>query len=279
MEPVMADAISNPIWSLCLAAMPLVRPDDLWRAWSLAPATLLPLLAFLIVYALGWRRRSFDGKHFELAMTGAGLGLLVLALVSPLCRLAAVLASAHMVQHVVLAALAPPLVMLGAPQRALRSAFRIQHADSAPRTRRWPLLGTLLYGALIWFWHVPEFYEAALTNTTWHLAFLVSLLTASFWFWGLVVTAPKEEFGTTALLLAATMVHTGFLGALLSFASRPLYPLMSSGAVAWGLSPVQDQQLAGLIMWVPMGAVYLLAGLIVVGRGLGPEHSGGRVQA
>ena len=290
MESTLAGAAtgSNMLWSLCLATAPLVRPENFWRAWSFAPATVLPLLVYVGIYAVGSRRRrehaERSSNRLELAMTGAGVGLLVLALMSPLCRLSTVLASGHMVQHVILVALAPPFLLLGAPRRALEAAFGTHRWAAMPgskASRHRPVFAAATYGLLIWFWHIPAFYEAALSSTMLHLVFLVSLLAASLWFWSVVVASPREQFGAAALILLATMIHTGLLGALLSLATRPLYPLMSEGALAWGLTPMEDQQLAGLIMWVPMGAIYLIAALTIIGRSLNAERqhrsSGGHV--
>lgn len=106
-----------------------------------------------------------------------------------------------------------------------------------------------------------------------HLAFVASLLGASFWFWHLVIRASSQAVGAAALALLATMIHTGMLGALLTFAPRPWYPLMQTGALTWGLLPLEDQQLAGLIMWAPMGVIYLVATLALLRARLIPGDS------
>ena len=98
---------------------------------------------------------------------------------------------------------------------------------------------------------------------------LASLLGVSLWFWRTVLDPPSHVFAMPALLLFVTILHTGLLGALLTFSQSIWYPLMAIGAAQWGVAPDQDQQLAGLIMWIPMGSIYLLGALFVMGRSLG----------
>ncbi len=266
----------DSIWSLCLASGALVDAAAIWSAWSFAPVVAVPLVAFGALYAAGaWRRAADPHEPGTLAQeamaAAAALLLLSIALVSPLCRLSAALASAHMIQHLVLVALAPPLIVAAAPVRTIGAGLRRSAQAMSAIGRRelqWnrPLLAAGVYGFLIWFWHVPGAYELALTSAVWHVAYLSSLIVVSLWFWACVVRA--SSLGATVLALLLTMVHTGLLGALLTFAAWPLYPIMGSGAIASGLSPIEDQQLAGLIMWVPMGMIYLFSALLVISRGL-----------
>jgi cytochrome c oxidase assembly factor CtaG len=133
------------------------------------------------------------------------------------------------------------------------------------------LAAAFAYGAAIWIWHITWFYEAALASASIHLVFVASLLFVSFWFWREVISAPAGALGTTGFVLLATLIHTGMLGALLTFSRQVWYPAMTPGALLWGLEPLEDQQLAGLIMWIPMGAIYLIAGLLVVSAHLGDD--------
>jgi putative membrane protein len=263
------------VWSLCLASGNSVGSATIWSAWSIAPAVTLPLLAFGALYAAGAFRRVAEPHESralscETMAAAAAMFLLAIALVSPLCRLSAALASVHMIQHIVLVALAPPLIVVAAPVQTLGAGLRRtkRMISSSGWRERWnrPLIAAGAYGILIWFWHVPATYELALTSAGWHLLYLGSLLLVSLWFWTCVVRT--RSTGAAALALLLTMVHTGLLGALLTFASWPLYPIMSGGAIAFGLSPIEDQQLAGLIMWVPMGMIYLLSAIVVISRGV-----------
>jgi putative membrane protein len=193
----------------------------------------------------------------------AGLLLLAMALVSPLCRLAASLAAAHMVQHVLIVAAAPPLLIIGSRHATTPPAGRGDHAA----------LAAGCYAAAIWLSHLPAVYQAALREPAVHLLLLTGQLAAGLWFWQVVLraalapgAAPNARSGGALLGLFATFMHTSLLGALLTFASAPWYPIYQLRPQAWGLSPLEDQQLAGVIMWVPMSALYLAAGLALMAR-------------
>jgi cytochrome c oxidase assembly factor CtaG len=279
----MASAADN-LWTLCLGTLPAVQPGTVWQSWSLAPEIVLPLAVFALVYGVGWvKSRSSTSEAAmssgQAAFAAAGILLLVVALVSPLCRLSANLAWTHMVQHLLIVALAPPLVLLGAPERALLLAFgarispRRLTQEPAPERRRvrQQLAAAFAYGAAIWIWHIPWFYEAALASASIHLVFVASLLVVSLWFWREVISAPAGALGTIGFVLLATLIHTGMLGALLTFSRQVWYSAMTPGALLWGLRPLEDQQLAGLIMWIPMGAIYLIAGLLVLSAHLGDD--------
>lgn len=226
--------------SLCLAGNSPALPHDWWLRWSLAPATLLPLLG-LLAWLLLRRRRL---------LPLVGWSLLALALVSPLCRLAATLAWAHMAQLMLLLG-GIGLLALEAPPRA-----RLPQPGPA----------AAVHGALLWLWHWPPLYAAVLAHAGLHLFALALLLASAWWFWRAVLLAPVPQRGVALLALLATMAHTGLLGALLTFAGEPLYVLQAPGARAWGLEPLQDQQLAGLLMWVLGALGYLLAAVALALR-------------
>lgn len=240
--------------TLCLAR--LQEPALLvgWTQFSLAPAVLLPLLALLAVHVAALRRSG--AKPLRLSAATAGHLLLAVALISPLCRLAAVLASAHMVQHIILVSLAPLLLVTG--------GLRLPVGRSL-------LLPAIAYTAVIWAWHIPGWYEAALLSAPVHLAMIATLLGISLWFWSAIARARLEALPALLLML----VQTGMLGALLTFAKAPLYPLMAAGAVALERAPLADQQLAGLLMWVPMALVFLAAALWHTARALAPAEADG----
>lgn len=236
--------------ALCLASSRPALPQDWWLAWSLAPATLLPLLA-LLAWLIVHRRAPWPL---------IGWGLLALALVSPICRLAATLASAHMAQ----------LMLLLAGMALLAAGSRV--CAHMPR----PGPAALVHGALLWLWHFPPVYAAALEHAWLHLTALALLLGSGWWFWRAVLLAPVPHRGTALLALLATMAHTGLLGALLTFAGQPLYPLQAAGARAWGLEPLHDQQLAGLLMWVVGAVGYLAAAMALALRWFGPTAPSAR---
>jgi cytochrome c oxidase assembly factor CtaG len=282
--PSHAQGAAPDAWllSLCLTARPPVAPEGLWQAWSFAPVFVVPLALVLGLY--GWtlarQGRRESGMTMGPALFIGGWLLLAIALVSPLCRMAAALASAHMVQHVILVALAPPLLVLGAWSRipglsaAGSPAAGLPVDTRATATRNhvlrmlsWPTAVSILYAVVIWASHVPLIYQAALKDATTHVVVTYGLVAVSVMFWRTVIDAalnPRASSGGPALLaIFFAMVQTSLLGALLALSPTTWYPVFDGSVAIWGLTPLEDQQLAGLIMWVPMGAIYLTTGLIV----------------
>jgi putative membrane protein len=264
----MAELFGDNVFSLCLAGRPGV---DAGLTWSLAPEVVLPVIIFALVYSYGvWRLISRKDPvrptTTELGLFASGMVMIALAVISPLCRLASTMAWAHMVQHAILVVVAPPLILLGRPGAVFAAAM--PRSFPSAKFVRSPALATTVYGMAIWFWHGPRFYQAGLLDATVHLAMYASLLAAAFIFWRAVIEAirsPGGQSGIMAVCLLVTIIHTGLLGALLTFSHSLWYPLVSAQAGSWGLSPLEDQELAGLIMWVPMGMIYIVAALAVIG--------------
>jgi putative membrane protein len=262
-----------------LAHEPQGAPPHLW---SLDPLVWVPLAVLTAAYALGlWRLgiRSGVGRgvpRWRAACFAGALLTLFLTLVWPLEALAARSFALHMLQHMLLIALAAPLLVLGAPEAPLLHALppRLRGATAAlgAHVRRSPLgalarpvPAMILHALAIWGWHLPQAFEAALRTPWVHAAEHASFLGTGLLFWWSVrhtARAAAGAQGLAALAVLATLIHTGLLGALLTFAGRPLYA--TSGSPPWGLSALEDQQLAGLIMWVPGGVLYLAAGLALV---------------
>ena len=138
----------------------------------------------------------------------------------------------------------------------------------APRGRDAQVIATVLQAAVLWFWHAPALYEAALSDHGVYAVMEITLLASAILFWAAIrsTSAPAAALG-----LVLTMVQMGMLGALLVFAGSAVYAphLLTTGS--WGLTPVQDQQLAGLIMWAPAAGVYLATALVLVARWIGPD--------
>jgi putative membrane protein len=263
-------------------------PHDLWYGWNLDPLLLAGLATMALLYARGlgalWARAGAGrgiGRGRALAFAG-GLGVVVVALVSPLDGMSAALFSAHMVQHLLLVLVAAPLLVLGvsAPvwlwalpvawrrplARGWRSGRAVWLAVSAP-----PAAWTL-HQAALWLWHLPALYTAALRHAAVHAVEHVALLGTALLFWGALLGAGGRGRlgpGAGVLYLCAASVAGGALAALITFAPAPWYAAYAATAGAWGLTPLEDQQLAGLIMWVPAGAVELLGALILFAVWLG----------
>lgn len=268
----------DTLLSLCLASLPATTPGNFAAAWSFAPQVVIPLLAALGLYAEGLRRTRAGGGHVEgyrVACFAGGWTILALTLVSPLCRLSATLVAAHMVQHVLIVAVAAPLIVLGAPGRIMAAVWPLRAgerrqtglAPSPTFTARsdFGIAITLTYGLAIWLWHFPPVYAVVLLEPLTHTLAYALLVALSLLFWTSVIHMSREGHGLRAVpMVLATLIHTGVLGSLLTFSDRIWYPVLAGGAASWGLTPLDDQQLAGLIMWVPMGTLYLFAGLALV---------------
>jgi putative membrane protein len=250
-----------------------LQPHDLYSAWEFDPGVVIPLSITAILYWIGSRRQAGITRLRKICFW-LGWWSLVLALVSPVHRLGEVLFSAHMLQHEILMLIAAPLLVLsrplvaflwGMPMNWRRGAGRWAKANYVRRT--WtvstdPLTAWWINAVAIWAWHAPPLFEATLTSdlahTAQHLSFFLSALL--FW-WALLYAHGRRSHGAGVLYVFTTAVHTSVLGALLTFAPRLWYPGYANTTQAWGLSPLQDQQLGGLIMWVPASLVYLAAGL------------------
>ena len=263
-----------------------VEPHDLWSAWTLSLPITLPLAATLILYVVGMRalwRRAGNGRgvsRWRAAAFAAGWLALVVALVSPLHALGEALFAAHMAQHELLMTIAAPLLVLGRPlvpalfalPPGARRGASAWTQSPAFRTAwsRLTRLGTawLLHAIAIWGWHLPRLYEATLQNDLVHTLQHLSFIGTALLFWWTVLHPAWSGRGLAMLSLFTTMLHTGALGAILTVSSAVWYPAYAGTTRGWGLTPLEDQQLGGLIMWIPGGAAYLIAALALLGSSL-----------
>jgi putative membrane protein len=256
-------------------------PHDLWSAWSLHPVLLGGLLLAAWAYHRGqasgpkrpadrWRARCF----------WAALAALGLALLSPLDALSGALASAHMGQHLLLLLVAAPLLALSAPSSAIlrgsspavrrasgrwRRRVGLTHANLRPL--RHPAAVWLASVAVLWFWHAAGPYDAALASQALHLLEHGSFLVTAVLFWQMVVGvrgAARVPGGLGVLLVFAMAMQSVFLAVLLTFARTPWYSGYATTTAPWGLDPLTDQQLAGALMWIPAGGIYLVVALALL---------------
>ena len=247
--------------------------------WDIGALCLLAAGAAL--YAAGARRlarRRVRVPRVEWAAFWAGWAALVAAVAPPMDRAAAELFSMHMVQHELLMLVGAPLLIVGRPivpwLWALPGRVRPLAGTglSLPvMSRSWrlltaPIVAWALHGLVIWTWHLPVLYEAAVLDEGVHaLQHATFVGTAVLFWWGLVYGRyGRAAYGASALYVFVTGVHTGILGALFTFSGSPFYPLYAARAAAAGVDPVADQQLAGLYMWIPAGVVLMLFGLALV---------------
>lgn len=267
--------------------------------WSFDPWTGVPLVASALLYALGvarlWRRagRGRGIGYAQLAMFVAGWVALALALLSPIETWGSYSFSAHMIQHELLMAVGAPLMVLSRPLAAWTWALSADGRRGAGRGVRQPAFAALwrfltaplpawcLHAVALWAWHAPAMFNAALVNDAAHtLQHTCFLVTALFYWWTVLGRDARIAPGVPILSLLTTMIHTGLLSALITFAPAVWYPAYLTRAPLLGLDPLVDQQLGGLIMWVPAGAAYMLAALALALRWLHPlPHTRAAVRA
>jgi putative membrane protein len=258
-----------------------LAPHDLWAAWSWEPLVVVPLVLSAWLYIRGVRALWFTSgrgrgiRHREAVAFASGWATLTLSLVSPLHRLGGVLFTAHMAQHELLMVVAAPLLVLGRPMIpflwALPQAWRRiagSWSASAVVSRTWklitrPSVAWALHAVAIWVWHAPSLYQATLSSEMVHTLQHVSFFGTGLLFWWTVLRGAGVRLARPAavIYLFTTAGHTSLLGALMTFSPRLWYPLYDATTVPWGLTPLEDQQLAGVIMWVPAGLSYLIAAL------------------
>jgi putative membrane protein len=222
---------------------PAPHPGDLWSSWNFDPL----LIAVFAAMAVGAFAMSSTGVRQAARSPYGAMAVLVLliAFVSPVCALASALFSARIVHHLLLVAAAAPLLALALPARF----------------GRMPLSATFLaHTVLMWVWHAPLPYEWALSSVPVYWLMELSLFFSAFMMWQGIFAA---RAGPALGALLGSIVQMGMLGALLTFATRTLYEAHATTTLPFGLTPLGDQQLAGLLMWVPAALPYLAVALVI----------------
>jgi putative membrane protein len=243
-------------------------PATLLTRWNFDPVLLGGLLLVTVCYAYGTRRTHRTGKRPSVTdqlFFYSGWLLTALALVSPLCPLSVSLFAARAGQHMLLALVCAPLVVAGRPDLAFRSLLgpRVERVANALAST--PLAASAVFAVLLWFWHTPAPYAATFASTTVYWLMHFSMFGAAFWLWsGLLDQTPEGAARVIGAGLVST-VQMGLLGALITLAPHALYAPHALTTVAWGLTPLQDQQLGGAIMWVPGCLIFLCVAMLVLG--------------
>lgn len=254
--------------------------------WTLTPSILIPLAMALVLYVGGasrLRQRSRLGRgvlRWRAVLFAAGWLTLATAAISPLHEAGERSFTLHMLEHELLMLLAAPLLVLSQPLQTMLWAW-----PAAARKRigtlvhgyilqtTWQFLSgavaaTVLQAAALWLWHAPALFELALAHDGWHITQHLSFLITALLFWSAMFHSKHAPGGRglAVLCLFATSVISGALGALMALSQSPWYPRYASlGLAPFGLTPVEDQQLAGLLMWIPGGLVHALAALALLG--------------
>ncbi|MEA3036521.1 MAG: putative rane protein [Sphingomonadales bacterium] len=268
------------------------------EGWSPEPAVVVPLLLIAGLYGAGFARlwaRSDQGRS-DLRQ-GAGLfaaGWLVLAgaIASPLHQAGERSFTMHMIEHELIMLPAALLLVLARPGPVLLWAFPAPARGAFGAVARsgrglWvlastPVAATILQGAAMWLWHMPPLFDRALDSEAWHIAQHVSFLATALLFWWAMAhgRAGRHGYGLVAMCLFVTTLIGGALGALMAFSASPWYSGYAAlGMTPSGLSPAEDQQLAGLIMWIPGGVFHAAAALFFLYQWLRASEVGHAVAA
>ncbi len=239
-------------------------------AWTLAPGAVLSVAVAGVVYGTRWHavraKERRDAPAPRLVAFLAGLLLVLVALVSPVDRLAEQLFLMHMVQHILLLDLVPILCILGFTRILLRPATRrVQAVERALGPLAHPAAAVLVYVGLVWLWHVPALYDASLRHDLVHAVEHLSFSLAGGLYWWHVLSPIRSRhrlrgIGPLAYMWSAKM-GVGFLGVLLTFSPDVLYDVYAAKPDYWGMSPLTDQNVGGALM--------ALAQAIVMGIALG----------
>ena len=290
-------------YALVAASMIAARPEivsahdghlgasALWK-WTWDPLA-VPLLMFsATVYAIGlrrlWGRAGIGGgiTRWQAASFGIGLLSLAVALLSPLAWLSEILFSVHMTQHEILMLVAAPLVVIGKPllvalwvlpvrgRERTAAVVRGPAVSTAWRTMTGPCAAFVIHAVALWIWHIPALYEAAVASRDVHLVqHGCFLLSATLFWWGMTHGRyGRAGYGVAVLYVFLTAVHSSVLGALLTVAPDVWYPVYARSGAAWNVDALQDQQLAGLLMWVPSSIIFIVLGLALFAAWLGESE-------
>jgi putative membrane protein len=245
----------------------------------------LPLATSFAMYGIGGTKVRVP--TLEAAAFLTGWVILVVALLSPIATMSEWLFSVHMTQHELLMLVAAPLLALGRPVVPMLWALPARWRMRLKGAGGWsPVLATLtapgvvfvLHAAALWLWHVPSLYQAAVLDDRVHaLQHIMFTGTACLFWWGLLRGRyGRLGYGAAVFYVFATALHSGGLGALITFATAPLYPVYVHRA-GHGVDPLVDQQLAGLLMWIPAGVVLTIFGLAILSAWLGEAERRGRL--
>lgn len=273
--------------------VPLTSGDISLLSWTIDPAVVVPVVVAATLYVRGWvtlaRRMPERFGAGRLIALMAGLGTIVVALCSPLDALGHQLLLGHMVQHLLLMAVAPPLLWLGAPvapmllglPRPLRrtvagalasgSLRRLAHVLTDPR------VGWVAFVVAFWAWHVPALYDRGLRSDSWHHVQHACFFATALLFWRPVILPwpARSHWPRWAMIpyLALAELQNSALAAILTFSDRVIYPAYEIVPRRWGIAALEDQSIAGVIMWVPGSLAFLLPMLWLIVTAIGAPAS------
>jgi putative membrane protein len=230
-------------------------------SWNLDPI----LMGVLVVGAALYAWRSYADRAVTRRQHAAfyvGWVVLAASLISPLCNLGVALFSARIAQHMIVSLIAAPLLVIGGADELVLS-LGTKHNGRTSAPKRWEQYGAVsVFAVVLWFWHLTGPYDSTLRNNVVYWAMELSLLASAMWLWRALIRLPTSELGHGLTACLFTTAQMCALGVLLTFSNHAWYDAHSATTWIWGLSPLQDQRLGGLIMWVPGGM--LLAGYFTI---------------
>ena len=263
------------------------------RSWSFPPAATFAIVLSALVYVRGWWLLRRAGVPFlppwRAVAFLSGLCSIWVALASPVDVLNEFILTAHMLQHMLLMMVAPPLILLGAPliplvrglpnlatREFIGPLLNWSVAERMGRTLTHPVVATLLMGVGMFAWHTPSLYELALRSSSWHeTEHACFFLTALIFWWPVVLPWPGRaqwpRWAMIPYLLVADLQNTA-LSATLTFSDRVLYPSYSAVPRLIGLSPLEDQIAAGAFMWVAGSLVFVVPAIVLAIQCLSPPR-------
>lgn len=274
----------SPTWADS-GSVATLEPENLWQTWNWDWLILLNLGLLSWCYQRGVgrlqtksRSKRYAGSLSSAAFAGS-IVVLFVALISPLHTLSESLASAHMVQHMLLMVVAAPLFVLGSPALVLTWGLPRSMLPLLDRCRRWldaellwqPWFAWLVYALALWLWHLPAAYQAALVDPLVHDVQHITFFAAACLYWRVLLEpVRRRQLQPIAafVLLFTTTVHAMVLGVFMALSPAIWYDVYATRTQTWGLTPLADQQLAGLIMWMPACLVYPAVAAAVIGRWL-----------
>jgi cytochrome c oxidase assembly factor CtaG len=254
----------------------------------------VPVVIAATLYVRGWvtlaRRMPERFGRGRLIAAMAGLATVIVALSSPLDALGHQLLLAHMVQHLLLMAVVPPVLWLGAPVAPMllglprpirrmvaialgaRPLRRLTHVLGDPR------LGWVVFVIAFWAWHIPALYERSLGSDSWHHVQHACFFATALLFWRPVILPwpARSSWPRWAMIpyLALAELQNSTLAAILTFADRVIYPAYETFPRRWDISAIEDQSIAGVIMWVPGSVAFLLPMLWLIVAAIATSASG-----
>lgn len=268
-------------------------PSSLWLNWSFDPYIILTLLFLSLLYYLGCRailKSGISKKKVKKAMYFyyTGIFILFLSLISPIDPLSDLLGWVHMLQHILILMVAAPLMVMGSPsfvghwsfpkrwwkeKKWFRSFFK--WALSYSRFKK-PFWAWFVYIFIFWIWHLPVFYEAALKSEVIHDFQHISFFLAAYFFWRLLFDPFRQHIQAPLVIFLypfVASINGILLGSFMALSPVVWYKPYVKTAPLLGYSALHDQQLAGLIMWMPAGITYVLACLFLTYRYLNQSYS------